>query len=397
MIFALAAATEGQAKLLLSLFLILAAAKLLAEIFERLRQPSVVGEIIAGIIIGPSVLGLVTPSEIIDTLAAIGVIFLLFQVGLETKPAALFRVGSRAIIVAVLGVMTPFFAGWLLMKAWGGSGIEALFLGTAMVATSVGITARVLSSMGVLNALTSRVILGAAVIDDILGFMILAVVSSLTVGTINYLSILATAVLAVVFTAFVMFVGAPVVKRVAPRIENLRVSQALFISALLLCLGISVAAVYIGVAAIVGAFLAGMAFAEVAEEKPTMHRQMSGVTELLVPFFLVNIGMQLRLDLFRDPSLIVFGVLVTIVAVITKLIGCGAGAYGLGWRQAGQVGMGMVPRGEVGIVVAQIGLAMAVISESLYGVVLMMALATTLLAPPFLRILYRSEGKRPTN
>lgn len=232
MTYLLAAAGEGQTKVLLMLFLMLVTAKLMAEIFERLRQPSVVGEILAGVIIGPSVLGWVAPNEVIATLAEIGVIFLLFTVGLETKPASIFQIGKRAVIVAVLGVVTPFIAGWVLMKAWGGSGIESLFLGTAMVATSVGITARVLSSMGVLDTLTSRIILGAAVIDDILGLMILAVVSSLGLGPINYLSIAVTAALAVAFTAFVVLVGAPVVKRVAPRIENLKVSHALFISAL---------------------------------------------------------------------------------------------------------------------------------------------------------------------
>lgn len=387
----LLAAIEGQDKVLLTLFMMLAAAKLMAEIFERLRQPAVVGEILAGVIIGPSVFGWVAPNEITGTLAEIGVIFLLFTVGLETKPASIFQVGRRALIVAVLGVVTPFLAGWLLMKAWGGSGLESMFLGTAMVATSVGITARVLSAMGKLNALTSRIILGAAIIDDILGLIILAVVSSLAIGPANYLSIIVTALLAIGFTTFVVLVGAPVVKRVAPKIENLQGSESLFVGALLLCLGISVAASFIGVAAIVGAFLAGMAFAEVAEERPTMHKQMSGVTEFLVPFFLVNIGMQLKLGIFRDPSVVAFAALVTLIAVITKLVGCGAGAWGLGWRRIGQVGMGMVPRGEVGIVVAQIGIAIAVISDSLYGVVLMMAVATTLIAPPFLRVLFASE------
>jgi len=395
MTYFLAAANEGGTRVLLALFLMLAAAKIMAELFERLRQPSVVGEILAGILIGPELFALVSPSEITNTLAEIGVIFLLFTVGLETKPASIFGVGKRALVVAILGVVTPFLAGWLLMKAYGGTGIEAMFIGTAMVATSVGITARVLSPMGVLNSLTSRIILGAAVIDDILGLMILAFVSSLAAGPVNYLSLVTTAVLAVVFTAFVVLIGAPVVKRVAPKIENLRGSQVLFISALTLCLGISVTAAYIGVAAIVGAFLAGMAFAEVAEERPTMHKQMSGVTEFLVPFFLVNIGMQLKLEIFRDFSVIVFAALVTLIAVLTKLVGCGLGAWGLGWRRVGQVGMGMVPRGEVGIVVAQIGLGMAVINDSLYGVVLVMAVATTLIAPPFLRVLFKSEeGKR---
>lgn len=194
-----------------------------------------------------------------------------------------------------------------------------------------------------------------------------------------------------IFTAFMVLVGAPVIKRVAPKIENMQGSQSLFVSALLLCLGISLAAAHVGVAAIVGAFLARMAFAEVAEEKAVIHKQMSGVMEFLVPFFLVNIGMQLKLGIFRDPSVIAFAILVTLVAVATKLVGCGVGAWGLGWRRAGQVGMGMVPRGEVGIVVAQIGMGMAVISDRLYGVVLMMAVATTLIAPPFLRILFASE------
>ena len=390
----LAVALEGQTNVLLSLFVMLAAAKIMGEIFERLRQPTVVGEILAGVVIGPSVFGWLAPNEITATLAEIGVIFLLFTVGLETKPASIFYVGKRAMLVAILGVVTPFIAGWLLMKAWGGSGIESMFLGTAMVATSVGITARVLSTMGVLNALTSRIILGAAVIDDILGLMILAVVSSLATGPVNYLSIIATFVLAIGFTAFVILVGAPVVKRVAPRIEDKRGSPGLFVSALVLCLGISVAAAFVGVAAIVGAFLAGMAFAEVAEERPTMHKQMAGVTEFLVPFFLVNIGMQLKLAIFNDAVVVVFAILVTLIAVITKLFGCGAGAWGLGWRRASQVGMGMVPRGEVGIVVAQIGIAMAVISDSLYAVVLLMAVATTLIAPPFLRILYAKKDSR---
>lgn len=379
---------------LLALFIMLVAAKLMAELFERLRQPAVVGEILAGILIGPGVLNWVAPSPLTNSLAEIGVIFLLFTVGLETKPAAIFKVGGRAALVAVLGVIAPFVGGWLLMRAWGASGVEAMFVGTAMVATSVGITARVLSSMGLLETTTARIILGAAVIDDILGLLILAVVTNIAAGTINYPALALTAALAIGFTAFVALVGAPVVKRMAPKIENLHFSHALFVTSLLLCLGLSVAAVYIGVAAIIGAFLAGMAFAEASEDKPSMHKQMSGVTEFLVPLFLVNIGLQLRLEIFRSRSVILLALLVTLIAVITKLVACGLGAWGLGWRRAGQVGMGMVPRGEVGIVVAQIGLGLAVIDQALYGVVLAMAVATTLIAPPFLRILYASETTR---
>ena len=290
-----------------------------------------------------------------------------------------------------MGVIAPFGAGVLLMRMWGASGVEAMFVGTAMVATSVGITARVLSSLGLLETKTARIILGAAVIDDILGLLVLAVVTSLASGSVNYTALILTSVLAIGFTAFVALVGAPMVTRMAPRIENLRVSHALFVASLLLCLGLSAAAAYIGVAAIIGAFLAGLAFAEASEDKPTMRQQMSGVTEFLIPFFLVNIGMLLKLEVFRDRWVIALALLVTLVAVLTKLVACGLAAQGLGWRRAGQIGMGMVPRGEVGIVVAQIGLALAVLDQKLYGVVLLMAVATTLIAPPFLRVLYANE------
>jgi Kef-type K+ transport system membrane component KefB len=387
----LGTATGEETKVLLALFIMLVAAKLMAELFERLRQPAVAGEILAGVIIGPSLLGWAAPSEITSLLAEIGVIFLLFNVGLETKPAAIFKVGKHAALVAVLGVTTPLLGGWLLMRAWGATDIEALFVGTAMVATSVGITARVLSGLGLLDAPTARIILGAAVIDDILGLLVLAIVSSMAAGTVNYLEILTTAALAIGFTAFIALVGAPVITRVAPGVDRLRSGHGMFILGLVLCLGLSVAAAYIGVAAIIGSFLAGMALAEAAEDHPRMHRQINGVTEFLVPFFLVNIGMQLRLDVFRSSSVIILCLLVTLVAVITKLLGCGLAAFNLGMRRAAQVGMGMVPRGEVGIIVAQIGLSLAVIGAELYGVVLFMAVATTLIAPPFLKTLYASE------
>jgi Kef-type K+ transport system membrane component KefB len=385
------AAIGEETKVLLTLFIMFAAAKFTAELFERLRQPAVAGEIMAGILIGPSLLNWAAPTEITSILAEIGVIFLLFNVGLETKPAAIFKVGKSAAMVAVLGVVLPFVAGWLLMAAWGSSGVESLFVGTALVATSVGITARVLSAMGLLDAPTARIILGAAVIDDILGLLVLAVVSSMAAGAVNYVAILTTAALAIGFTVFMAFVAAPVVNRVAPSADRLRSGHGMFILGLVLCLGLSVAAAFIGVAAIIGSFLAGMAMAEASEDHPKMHRQINGVTEFLVPFFLVNIGMQLRLDVFRSSSVVVLCVLVTLVAVATKFLGCGLGAINLGIKRAAQVGMGMVPRGEVGIIVAQIGLSLAVIGPELYGVVLFMAVATTLIAPPFLKILYRSE------
>jgi Na+:H+ antiporter len=378
----------------LALFLMLLAAKLAAELFERLRQPAVVGEILAGVIIGPGVLGLVAPSEFITMLAEIGVIFLLFSVGLETKPSSIFQVGKTAALVAVLGVVLPFFGGWLLMRLWGATNISSMFVGTALVATSVGITARVLASLQLLSTTVARIILGAAVIDDILGLLVLSVVSSTSAGTINYWQLGTTAVLAIGFTAFVALIGARVITRAAPRINSLRISESLFIAGLVLCLGLAVAVSFIGVAAIIGAFLAGMALAEATEGDERLHAQTNGVTEFLVPFFLVNIGMQLQLSVFRDWSLVWLALAVTVVALVTKLIGCGAGAWSLGLKRAAQVGVGMMPRGEVGIVVAQIGLSLGVVDARLYAVVLFMAVATTLIAPPLLIVLFKDDVSR---
>ena len=385
-----AAGVEGF-QVLLNLFLIIVFAKLLAEIFERFRQPAVVGEILAGVLIGPSILGWVQPSEMISLLAEIGVIFLLFMVGLETKPAAILKVGKKAFLVATLGVVVPFAAGYGLMYLYGSNTAESLFLGAALVATSVGITARVLSGLGLLDAPTARIILGAAVIDDILGLLILTIVSGISGGDLSYVKLLGTAGAAIGFTIFVTFVGAPLVTKIAPRIERLRIGDSFFIFGMILCLGLSAAAAYIGVAAIIGAFLAGMALAESAEENHEMMKQTSGVMEFLVPFFLVNIGMSLNLSVFGDSSVIVMALIVTVVACLTKLIGCGLAALDLGWKRAAQTGVGMMPRGEVGIIVAQIGLTMGVITDRIFGVVLFMAVSTTLIAPPLIKWLFADE------
>lgn len=376
-------------ELLLALFVIVAAAKVGAELFERLRQPAVVGEILAGVLIGPGVLGWVAPNDITRALAEIGVVFLLFSVGLETRPAAIVKVGRTAGVVALLGVAVPFACGWALMAAWGFDTIEALFIGAALVATSVGITARVLSELGQIEARSSRVILGAAVIDDILGLLVVAAVGSAAAGSLDYAQLGMTALLALGFVAVIAFVGAPLLTRFAPRIVGgLRMGNAPFAAAVVLCLGLAVAAGTIGVAAIIGAFLAGLAIAEPAERDPHLHQQVRGATELVVPFFLVGIGMQLDLQAFADAGTAWLAAAVTLAAVASKLVACGAAALPLGRRAALQVGVGMVPRGEVGIVVAQIGLGLGVLSNQLFAVVLFMAIATTLVTPPVLRRLF---------
>lgn len=380
-------------KVIFSLFVIFLAAKLSAEVFERIRQPAVVGEILAGVLIGPSLLGLVQQTELTKALAEIGVMILLFTVGLEISPKALFQVGKRAFLVAVLGVIVPFFAGWLLLELWGEPTIEGIFLGAAMVATSVGITARVLASLGVLSMQTSQVIMGAAVIDDVLGLIILSIVSSMAKGKINYGELILTAGLSIGFTLFMIFVGTKLVNKSRSSLERLKIGHAFFIFGLILCLGLSLLATYVGVAAIIGSFLAGMALSESTEDTE-LHLQSGAVMEFLLPFFLVGIGLQLDLTVFKDKQVIILTILATIIAVITKLIGCGLAALPMGRREAFQVGMGMVPRGEVGIIVAQIGLGLGVMSSALYGVVVFMSVATTLIAPPFLVQLFKDTNNK---
>jgi Kef-type K+ transport system membrane component KefB len=389
---ALFTATGDHGKVLLALFIALLAAKLAAELFERIRQPAVVGEIIAGIVIGPALLDIVQPTDVLEALAEIGVIFLLFTVGLETRPSDIFKVGRTATVVAILGVVVPFVAGWGLLSLWPGhSWIEATFLGAAMVATSVGITARVLSGMGLITAEASRVILAAAVIDDVIGLLVLAVVSSLATGAVNFWSIGLVALLAIAFTILVITFGSRVVNRVKQPVVNLKINHSLLMFALVLCFGLAAVANFIGIAGIIGAFLAGVALSE-ATDGTRLHQQSQALTEFTTPFFLVAIGMKLNLSIFLSAQFLALSAVVIALAIITKFVGCGIGAISMGRRRAIQVGVGMIPRGEVGIVVAQIGLAMAAVSDAIYGVVLAMSVITTLVAPPFIRLAFSGES-----
>jgi Kef-type K+ transport system membrane component KefB len=377
------------------MLLVFVSAKLMAELFERLGQPGIVGEILAGIIIGPSVLAWMTPNDILGVLSQLGAMFLLFRVGLEVKSSELLRVGGTALVVATAGVIVPFFLGYVICSMWGEPRIESIFTGAAMVATSVGITAQVLAVKGLLEERASRVILAAAVIDDVLGLIVLALVSGMAKGPVSYLDIGLTAALAIGFTAFVVFLGTRTAKRIVPHVQQRLVHvEAEFTIALIVLFALSLLAVYAGVAAIVGAFLAGMALSETTEQR--VFDMTSGVTELLVPFFLVGIGLHFDVSAFSEPSVLWLSIVILIAAVLSKLVACGLGAIRLGRADALRVGVGMSPRGEVGMVVAQIGLSMGVMSKSVYGVVVFMSVATTILAPPMIRWAYRGlPGRRP--
>lgn len=379
---------EGPAKIPFSLLIVFVSAKVLAELFERIGQPGIVGEILAGILIGPSVLGWLAPNELLTALSDLGAMFLLFRVGLDVKSSELMQVGGTATLVAFTGVVVPFIMGTGILLAWESTLNEAIFVGAAMVATSVGITAQVLSAKGLLHTLSAKIILAAAVIDDVLGLLVLAIVSSLTHGRFDVVQLGITALAAVGFTVIVAKWGTRAMGKIAPHAETkLQLVEARFALAMSLLFALSLLAVYTGVAAIVGAFLAGLVMAESSGQR---ERDLAtGVTELLVPFFLAGIGLHVDLSAFANVGTALLAAVILAAAMVSKFIGCGLGAWSLGKVDALRIGVGMIPRGEVGMVVAQIGLGFGIIRQNVYSVVVFMSVATTIVAPPLLKIAYR--------
>jgi Kef-type K+ transport system membrane component KefB len=375
---------ENITQILFSLFLIFASAKLLGEIFERFKQSAVIGEILAGIILGPQVLNLIGTSEIFPVLAQIGAIFLLFTVGLQTKVEDIMTVGTTSLIVAFLGVIFPFIFGYLYILIIDHTTVEAMFIGAAMVATSVGITARVFADLGIIEAKVARVILGAAVIDDVIGLVVLAIVTGLGKGTLSFVKIGLIVLEAVGFIAFLIIIGRKVVHRMIPRVASFRTRDAVFSLAILFCLFLSAVASYIDLAAIVGAFLAGMVLSGLNLEY-NLSIKTESLYNFLVPFFFVILGSWVDLSIFAKPALLWAALVITLFAVLGKLLGCGLGALNLGKKDALMVGFGMVPRGEVGMIIASIGMSMKAITSDLYTVIIFMVMATTLITPPILR------------
>lgn len=376
------------------MLVVFGSAKLLSDLFERAGLPGIAGEIVAGILIGPGVLHWVTFNDTMKSLSDLGVLFLLFSIGLEVKLADLLRVGLVSTAVATLGELFPFVAGWAILLAWGGTEHAALFMGTALVATSVGISASVLKGRNLLQFHASKIILAAAVIDDVLGLIVLAVVSSVTRGRFNLLEILLTAGLAGVFVIVTAIWGTRLVSRLFPLFHSRIVAdEAQFDVAMVLLFGLAVLSLYAGVAAIVGAFLAGLALADSADAR--VRNLTRGVTELLVPFFLAGIGLNFDLGIFRSRSTLWMSLVLLLAAVAAKVTGCGLATLSAGWRTSLRVGVGMIPRGEVAMVAAQLGLSTMILSASLYSVIVFVIVATALVTPPLLKITFATAAQPP--
>jgi Kef-type K+ transport system membrane component KefB len=393
--------------LFLSLAAVLVAAKLLGELAERIGQPAVLGELMAGVLLGGSVLGVVPTqgpaAEIFHLLAGLGVVLLLFEIGLETDLRELFRVGPASLSVATVGVILPFalgFAYWAFAPhaAKGGTTdltTAAIFVGATLTATSVGITARVLSDLGQMHTGEARIIIGAAVIDDVLGLVILSLVSGLAAGAApGPWGMVRTLGVAVGFLVIAVLVGRYVAPRLFDLFVRMRVRYVLLVFAIAFVLALSAMAALAGSALIIGSFAAGLILSGI-NQFDTIEREVRPVASIFAPIFFVSVGASVNLRLL-DPtqpgSAAILGVaaMLTLLAIVGKL----AAGWAAPWVRFRRliVGVGMVPRGEVGLIFAEIGRRSGVLNEAVFGAILLMVMGTTFVAPPGLKLLFGSSS-----
>ena len=382
----------------LEIAIILVAAKFGAELMRRINQPAVIGELAAGIIIGYYGLGLLPHFEsgdVVSTLAEIGVVLLLFEVGLETNLEEFVELGSTSILVALIGVVAPFALGFGSIYALGLGGVNqfevALFVGAAMTATSVGITARVFGDLGALKSREAKTIIGAAVIDDILGLLILTVVAGL-LGSTGDFQIIDLAIIsgkAIGFLAATVIVG----RKLSPILFNFFVkipSPGTFVTgSFIFAMLLGAAAHYVGLHPIVGAFAGGV----VAAESKMTHRirdEMKPLNFLLVPIFFVYIGSEVNIQTLASLDIFLYGMAVSALEMIGKFVS-GLGALGKGMNTS-IIGIGMAPRGEVGLIFVAVAASTlsAVINEEIISIIIWMVISTTIVAPILLnRILQK--------
>jgi Kef-type K+ transport system membrane component KefB/predicted amino acid-binding ACT domain protein len=374
-----------------SLALVLVLAKLAAELCERIKIPAVLGEIVAGIVIGPSMLGLVEPSDALKVLAEVGVIILLAEVGLEMDLNELRRVGKASMFVAILGVVLPMSTGVLAGTALGESLNASLFLGAALAATSVGITARVFGDLKALASTEARIVLGAAVADDVLGLIILTVVTRVVEqGSIDAVGLISTIGLAVGFLVIAGAIGLLLVPRILKFIGAKSASPATIgVVAAGITFAFSAAASGAKLAPIIGAFVAGTALAR-TDHHDRIARDFSVLGSIFIPVFFMQIGIDTDVTKFFSGHVLIVAGILTAIAIAGKMLAA-VGAFGTNTDKL-LIGIGMIPRGEVGLIFATIGVSIGVFDEELYAVVLLMVLMTTVITPPLLRWRIESGG-----
>jgi Kef-type K+ transport system membrane component KefB len=379
------------ASLLAVLAAIFVATKVLGELAQRLKQPSVLGELLAGVLLGGSVLGVVDPKNTtIEALAQVGVVVLLFATGLHTNTRQLAKVGGVAITVAVAGVVLPFVSGYFVALGFGLSPTAALVCGAAMCATSVGISARVLTEIGVLDSDEGRVVLGAAVFDDIIGLIILSVVGTLVAGQdFSVPALLRIGGVAIGFVVVAVLVGTVVAKLGYRAVQHSHTAGTLGILALAFAFALAWWAQYAGSAMIVGAFAAGLVLDD-RHDRAQIEQATTVLGHFFVPIFFAWVGAQVDLRALANPQALMVGGALIACGVAGKVLA----GYAPFWFRGNKllVGVAMMPRGEVGLIFATMGLTWGAINPSEFGALMLMVMVTTLIAPPLLGVIARRTG-----
>ncbi len=421
------------ARIFLILISILLVGKLLGEAAERIGQPSVLGELVAGVVLGGSVLGVIPPlgteiGDIVHVFAEIGVAILLFEIGLETDLKEMFRVGTSAAAVALVGITLPFVMGFVYWYAvdpqigvhpegitfW----MVAIFVGATLTATSVGITARVLSDLDKMHTSEARIIIGAAVIDDVLGIVILAVVAGMAAGTgapeavesffmslglaadsaataAQVTDILRILLFAVGYLVLAVWIGNKAAPFLFDLVDRMRVRGVLLVSAFSFALLLAALADLSGSAMIIGAFAAGIVLSS-TNQFDTVVQRVEPVADIFTPIFFVVVGAPVNVNLFIpgaedfDINVLGVGLVLTAIAIVSKLLA--------GWATRRSelnrfaIGAGMIPRGEVGLIFASIGLTGGILSSAAYSAILIMVILSTFVVPPFLKGIFARGG-----
>jgi Kef-type K+ transport system membrane component KefB len=383
--------TPHSTSLLLALAAILIATKILGEIAQRVRIPAVIGELLAGIVLGPSLLHLVKPDDpVLAALGELGVLILLFQIGLHTDLRSILRVGLPATGVGLAGIALPFVMGFVLTRQLGYTGMVPVVCAAALTATSIGISARVLSDVGMLKSIEGNVVLGAAVLDDIVGLIILSVIGGVVQGaSLSIAGIAVTAGIAVGFVAAAILVGGFLIPPFMRFAARLQLSWALGAIALALALVMAGAADWAGSATIIGALAAGLVL-HATPQRQEVEEATATLGHFFVPIFFVVVGASINLASLGNPRGLMVGGGLIVVGIIGKFL-AGFVPFRLRMNHT-LVGVAMIPRGEVGLIFAQMGLASGVLDPTLFSAVALMVLVTTFVAPLWLG--YLTAGGR---
>jgi monovalent cation:proton antiporter-2 (CPA2) family protein len=379
--------------LILNLAMILIASKIAGDISVRLGQPSVLGKLLIGIVLGPSVLGLVTETETLAEFSQIGVILLMFIAGLETDLDEFKRTGKASTSVGLGGIIVPLVLGYFTGKMMDLTTIESWFLGLLLSATSVSISVQALKEMNKLKTREGSTILGAAVIDDVVVILALAFLMSLAGGEVN-LGI--TILKKVLFFAGAILVGWKVVPWFLKKFAPLRVTETVISSALIICFLFAYMAEYTGVAAIIGAYIAGIAISLTNYKHEVFEKVETIGYSIFVPVFFTSIGISAQFGGISEHLGLI--IILSFIAILSKLSGAmiGARVSGFSWNSSLGIGAAMVSRGEVALIIASIGLETKLLSSDLFAVIVVVILVTTIVTPPMMKWFFspNTKGKR---